>query len=207
MIIIFIVIVGIVIFKDSGLGRRLFGGENLVLVNRESKLDSDYNIKDLTIPNVRFSKRCLEEEKQMKEDGAKALEKLFIAAEKDGVTLYANSGFRSEKSQVNIIKDSLNKKGKEYTDKFVAKAGHSEHQTGLSMDITNSSRNFHRDSIEAKWLRENAHKYGFILRYPEGKENITGYNYEPWHIRYVGKTPAAKINKSGVVLEEYLQGK
>ncbi|WP_332664830.1 M15 family metallopeptidase, partial [Clostridium sp.] len=189
-----ILIGGFLIFKESGIGRRLLGGEALTLVNRDYKMNDNFNLDDLKVPNVRFSKRCSDEEKKLKLESAEALEALFADANNAGVTLYANSGFRSSESQKSIIQENLNKKGKKYTDEFVAKVGHSEHQTGLAMDITNASRNFHKNCDEAKWLRENAYKYGFIIRYPEGKEKITGYNYEPWHIRYVGKSAAKKIH-------------
>ena len=83
--------------------------------------------------------------------------------------------------------------------------GESEHQTGLAIDVTNTSRCFDKTSIEAQWLANNAYKYGFILRYPENKEDVTGYSYEPWHIRYVGKDLAEKIYMNSETLEEYLK--
>lgn len=86
----------------------------------------------------------------------------------------------------------------------MATPGESEHQTGLAIDVTNPSRCFDKTSVEAQWIDNNAYKYGFILRYPENKEDVTGYNYEPWHIRYVGKDVAKKIYINSKTLEEYL---
>ena len=113
--------------------------------------------------------------------------------------------FKTPLKYEELYSNSLIRKGKEYTQKYVAKANQSEHQTGLAIDITNSSRCFDKNSKEAKWLADNAYKYGFILRYLEGKTDITGYNYEPWHIRYVGKKVAKEIYNNSETLEEYLE--
>ncbi len=85
---------------------------------------------------------------------------------------------------------------------FSARAGHSEHQTGLTIDCNDASDSF-VGTPEAEWLAEHASEYGFIIRYPKGKEDITGYKYEPWHIRYVGKDLAQELDSSGLTLEEY----
>lgn len=95
-------------------------------------------------------------------------------------------------------------KGKKYADSYVAKPGHSEHQTGLCLDVTNSRKNFN-NSAEADWISKNCYKYGFILRYPKDKIDITGYQYESWHIRYVGEDAAKKMHDSNLCLEEYLK--
>jgi len=92
--------------------------------------------------------------------------------------------------------------------KYVALPGQSEHQTGLAMDVTSESANWglsnnFGETNEGKWLKDNCYKYGFILRYPEGKEDITGYNYEPWHIRYVGKKVSTYIYTNNITLEEF----
>ncbi|MFR3560233.1 MAG: D-alanyl-D-alanine carboxypeptidase family protein, partial [Paraclostridium sordellii] len=97
--------------------------------------------------------------------------------------------------------------GKKEADKYVAKPGKSEHQTGLAIDVTNEDRWFVKSTDEAQWLATNAHKYGFILRYPEGKQQITGVAYEPWHIRYVGEKVAKKIYDEQITLEEFLEKK
>lgn len=94
--------------------------------------------------------------------------------------------------------------GKQMADKYVAKAGFSEHQTGLAIDLTNEDRYFVKGTNEAEWLENNCYKYGFIIRYPEGKESITGVAYEPWHIRYVGEEVSRYIYENNITLEEYL---
>ena len=127
-------------------------------------------------------------------------------AKKDGITLLANSTYRTYKRQDEIYDDFYYTKGITYADAYAARPGHSEHQTGLALDIftsgTSTTDNF-EESDAYKWLIDNAHLYGFILRYPKGKENITGYKYEPWHYRYVGKKDAYVIYNNNLTLEEY----
>src|SRR5699024_5056985 len=93
--------------------------------------------------------------------------------------------------------------GAEMADTYSARPGHSEHQTGLAFDLNEISDAF-AGTPEAEWLAEHAHEYGFIIRYPADKEDITGYSYEPWHVRYLGKEIAEKVYESGLCLEEYL---
>lgn len=178
---------------------------NLILVNKNNPIKESISKGDLVVPNIKFLKKTSDEEKLMKKEAATALENLFKAAQMDNIILYGNSGYRSSKTQEKIYKESERVNGSSYTKKYVAKPSHSEHETGLTMDITNEQRNFHEDSKEAKWVKKNAHKYGFIVRYPKDTEKITGYNYEPWHIRYVGSSAAKEIYKRGITLEEYLQ--
>ena len=97
--------------------------------------------------------------------------------------------------------------GEEYTNLHIAKPGESEHHTGLAIDIKSGDTSPFIISKEYVWLKKNAHKYGFILRYPEGKEEITGYAFEPWHYRYVGKKIAKFITKNNMTLEEYIEKK
>lgn len=124
-------------------------------------------------------------------------------AEKNGHYLYLCSGFRSYQDQNYIYWNYVSTYGQEATDTFSARPGHSEHQTGLAFDIGYIDDDFGNwDS--GIWLAENAHKYGFIIRYPKGKQHITGYKYEPWHVRYLGKDLATKVYNSGLTLEEYL---
>ena len=126
---------------------------------------------------------------------------------KENIILIGSSAYRSYKSQLRILKEETDKKGVDYADKYVAKPGQSEHQSGLAVDVTNRVRCFDKTSKESQWLANNAYKFGFILRYPDGKEDITGYNYEPWHIRYVGKDIAKEIYMKNITLEEYLSYK
>ncbi len=121
-----------------------------------------------------------------------------------GLNIYASSGYRSYSNQKYIYENYVSMDGKENADRYSARAGYSEHQTGLAIDVNTIDMTFDNTS-ESVWLRENAYKYGFIIRYPKGKEDITGYMYEPWHIRYVGKELSNKLYKDGsyITLEEY----
>lgn len=125
------------------------------------------------------------------------------AAWADGISLWICSGFRSYEYQKTLYNSYVATYGKDATDTFSARPGHSEHQTGMAMDIIEASSAF-EGTPAAVWLAENCYKYGFIIRYPKGKESITGYKYEPWHIRYLGRETAEAVYKSGLTLEEYL---
>lgn len=176
----------------------------LILVNKENILKQDYVPGDLVRVKVKFYPKVTRQEKKMRSQAARALEDLFLQGEKEGVELYGLSGYRSYTSQMDTFEGSEDKNGKKYAEQHVAKPGESEHQTGLAMDVTNSKHSFPY-SEEARWLANNAYKYGFIIRYPKEKEDITGYSYEPWHIRYVGTDASEEINSKGIVLEEYLK--
>ena len=132
-----------------------------------------------------------------------ALEKLQLAARDAGYSAKLVSGYRSYDSQSIIYNRYVSKWGQEYTDTVSARPGHSEHQTGLAFDVGELSSSY-GNTAEGKWLVQNCYKYGFILRYLKGKENITGYAYEPWHIRYVGVEVATYIMQNNLTLEEYL---
>lgn len=176
----------------------------LMLVNKKNPLGLDYEPDNLVKPNVKFLRDTSDESRYMDETAAKALEELFQVAKSENINLIGSSAYRSYKSQVRVLKDEISSKGVDYANKYVAKPGKSEHQSGLSIDVTNEARCFDKTSPEAQWLANNAYRFGFILRYPEGKEDITGYNYEPWHIRYVGKDAAKEIYEKNITLEEYL---
>ena len=120
-----------------------------------------------------------------------------------GLNLPIVSGYRSYSMQEELFNKYKNIDGEQIANTYSAKPGHSEHQTGLAFDLGYTLSSF-ADTNEAKWLEENAHIYGFIIRYPKGKENVTGYIYEPWHVRYLGYEVALKVKKSGLCLEEYL---
>ena len=178
---------------------------NLVLVNRKNTLSSDYVPKDLVKVNARIYPNTSPEEQLMRKEAAKALERLFKAAKEDGIRLYVLSGYRSFNLQKEIYDERVRTRGEDYANSYVAIPGTSEHQTGLAMDIANKQHNF-QNSKEERWLKRNAFKFGFIIRYPIEKEKITGYNYEPWHVRYVGKKVSIKMHSQNIVLEEYLKG-
>lgn len=121
----------------------------------------------------------------------------------EGIYLNIVSGFRSYWLQDTIYSNFCAERGVEEADKVSARPGHSEHQTGLAMDINSTWFTF-ADTAEGKWLASNCYKYGFVIRYPEGKEDITGYSYEAWHIRYLGIELSRELYESGLTLEEYL---
>lgn len=128
---------------------------------------------------------------------------LSNAAAKEGLNIYMSSGYRSYSYQSLIYNNYVSWYGQIMADTFSARPGHSEHQTGLAIDVNTIDDSF-ANTPEAIWLENHAHEYGFIVRYPKGKENITGYKYEPWHIRYLGVETATAVYKSGLSLEEYL---
>ncbi|AYA76707.1 D-alanyl-D-alanine carboxypeptidase family protein [Bacillus sp. Y1] len=181
----------------------------LALVNKMFALPDNYNPTDLVKPNVSFSFGNETIEKSlMRKEAALALEKMFSEAKTNGIELYAVSGYRSYERQRIIFDAEVKKSGEEKAAQVVAVPGNSEHQSGLAMDISAKSADLgltesFGETIEGKWLAANAHKYGFILRYPKGKESITGYQYEPWHFRYVGVSAAQTIFEKNITLEEY----
>ena len=181
----------------------------LTLVNKVFALPEDYIPGDLVRPDVEFSFGNQDIEKSyMRQEAASALEKMFADAKSQDIHLFAVSGYRSYQRQDDNFHNKVNKIGEEAAAKIVAYPGNSEHQTGLAMDISSQSANFKLteqfgETPEGKWLMENAHRFGYILRYPKGLETITGYNYEPWHYRYVGLKAAAEIYKNQLTLEEY----
>lgn len=177
---------------------------NLVVVNNYNKLDKNYVPKNLVKVNIPFIDSISEEEKQLEENVALQLEKLVKMANSEGINYLGTSGYRSYKSQKEIYYNRVKSQGLKKANEYVAKPGTSEHQTGLCIDLTNEDRWFVEVTKEAKWLKENAHKFGFILRYPKGKEDITGKKFEPWHIRYVGEDIAKYIYENNLTLEEYV---
>ncbi len=179
-----------------------------VIVNKQRALPEGYEPKDLVEPNVAFSFDEPNEKRFMRKEAAEALEKLFARADSDGVELRAVSGYRSYARQKVIYDTKVRTSGEEEAARLVSIPGNSEHQTGLSIDVSSPSvgngleENF-GDSSEGKWLAEHAPEYGFVIRYPEGDEAKTGYAYEPWHIRYVGTDIAPDLAASELTIEEY----
>lgn len=132
-----------------------------------------------------------------------AFDEMRAAAKAEGLTLKIVSGYRSYKKQDKLYHNYAARDGAVLADRYSARAGSSEHQTGYAMDV-NSVRQSFADTAEGKWLAAHCAEYGFILRYPKDKEAETGFMYEPWHIRYLGVDLAQKITDSGLCLEEYL---
>ena len=131
-----------------------------------------------------------------------ALNKMIEAAKKDGIHIFNFSGYRSFDFQYEVYWKAFDNYGREYAEKSIARPGFSEHQTGLAFDINGIDPEFEIQK-EGIWCKEHAREFGFILRYPKGKEHITGYKFEPWHFRYVGIENAKKIEATGLCLEEY----
>ena len=183
-------------------------GSITVLVNRKYLLPSTYAPKDLTEPAIRFSFAYNSDKRKLRKVASKALEKMFRDAEKKKIILYGVSGYRSYIRQKQIYDQNVARRGKSATDTVSARPGSSEHQTGLTIDISAQSvgcqlSQTFGDTKEGKWVAKNAHKYGYIVRYPYDKSKITGYHYEPWHIRYVGIPVATYLYKNKLTLEEY----
>ncbi|MCI8363996.1 MAG: M15 family metallopeptidase [Eubacterium sp.] len=179
-----------------------------VLVNRVYLLPSDYIPPNLVVPDVKFSFTYSSDKRKLRKVAADALERLFQAGEKEHIELYGVSGYRSYARQKEIYDKNIATRGQAATDAVSARPGSSEHQTGLTIDVSARSVNFRLDQSfgdtkEGRWLAENAHLYGFIIRYPLGKSEITGYSYEPWHIRFVGKAVATHLYENKLTLEEY----
>ncbi|MCM1579360.1 MAG: D-alanyl-D-alanine carboxypeptidase family protein, partial [Ruminococcus sp.] len=132
-----------------------------------------------------------------------AFDRMQEAAAEEGLDIYISSGFRSYDYQSELYEGYVRKSGKAEADRYSARPGHSEHQSGLAFDLNTIDWTF-EDTAEYEWVRDNCADYGFIIRYPKDKEEITGYMYEPWHIRYLGVETAEKVSGSGLTLEEYL---
>jgi D-alanyl-D-alanine carboxypeptidase len=182
-----------------------------VLVNKQYRLPDGYRPQDLVEDQqLLFLSSEKGEKRMMRKEVAAALEQLFAGAQKDGLQLAVVSAFRSFETQKMLFDYYVRTQGEEEARRYSAVPGHSEHQTGLAVDISGSdgkcaAEDCFADTPEGKWLAEHAHEYGFIIRYPKGKEAITGYAYEPWHLRYVGKELAREIQEKGVTLEEFLK--
>ncbi len=136
-------------------------------------------------------------------EAMEAFNEMQKAAELEGCNLYIASGYRSYETQKNIYEKYVERDGQQMADTYSARPGHSEHQTGLAFDLNSIDASF-ANTPEGKWIAENCYKYGFIIRYPANKSAITGYMYEPWHIRYLGVNLATAVHQSGLCLEEYL---
>ncbi|MEG1363911.1 MAG: M15 family metallopeptidase, partial [Clostridia bacterium] len=158
--------------------------KGILVVNKKYGIPSSYN------PGA--NKVALDSYNKLKND-----------AKVSGFNINILSGFRSYNTQSQIYSNYVKQYGQAVTDTFSAKPGYSEHQTGLAFDVGSIS-NSYGDTPSGKWLANNCYKYGYIIRYPKNKQGITGYKYEPWHIRYVGVVTATKIFNSGLCLEEFL---
>jgi D-alanyl-D-alanine carboxypeptidase len=179
------------------------------LINKQRRLPADYIPSDLVRVNVPTI-LAFEEVNHLRRAASDALTAMFSAAEaEEGYELLARSGYRSYKTQVMLYESNVREHGEEYASRISARPGTSEHQSGLVMDISSPVVNYQLtqdfgETGEGRWVARNAHRFGFIIRYLDGREDITGYTYEPWHLRYVGRELAAEIYAGGLTLEEYL---
>lgn len=178
---------------------------NLLLVNKYNYLTEDYVPSNLENISTTYARSGMQLVKEAKE----AFETLSESAKKDGMNVIAMSSYRSYDYQVNLYNNYVAQDGKEAADKYSARPGYSEHQTGLAVDVYNIDLPYtsFEETKEFTWMQENAYKYGFILRFPKDKVDITGYQYESWHYRYVGKKVAKEIKDNNLTLEEYIAKK
>lgn len=182
---------------------------NLILANKENILHEDYVPDNLVELKTAFISNGDLKVNVLTAEAAEALEELFKAASEDKIYLLGVSGYRDFDYQKQLFESEVEVFGNIQANRYVAKPGESEHQTGLAMDIL--SRDYEildegfKNTEAYKWIEENCFNFGFIIRYPENKEAITGYEYEPWHIRYVGVDTATEIMKENITLEEYLK--
>ena len=180
-----------------------------VIVNKQNSIPITYE-SALVVPDVRLRLSANEEQMQISSEIKNQVEELFTAASADGVELVFGSGYRSGSLQKQFYDSYVAKDGATAADTYSARPGHSEHQTGLAFDVTSPEGICHlqicfKDTPQGKWIANNSYKYGFIVRYQEGKEGTTGYQYEPWHLRYVGTELANEIYKSNQTLEEFFE--
>lgn len=185
----------------------------LVCINKKRSLPKGFEPKNLVVPDVPFAgeKNKQIDKTHIRKTAAQPLQKLFKAAKADGIHLNAVSGYRSYDYQVEVFARNVDQYGsKKKANQISAHPGQSEHQTGLTMDVSSSrvenqlTQKF-GDTKDGKWLADHAAEFGFIIRYLKGKKKITGYEYEPWHIRYVGQKAAKTIARKDITLEEYLK--
>lgn len=173
--------------------------DNNIIVNKTYSVPNSYQPQNPNEPltgekcNNCIDKEAMQAFKMMQSDATSL-----------GLSIYISSGYRSYNYQENLYNRYVSNSGKEKADTYSARPGHSEHQTGTCFDLNSIDDSF-ANTDEGKWINENASFYGFIIRYPKGKESITGYQYESWHLRYVGKELAEKLYHDGdwQTLEEY----
>lgn len=178
-----------------------------ILINKDNRLPESYVPENLVEIKTRFLNYAQDD--NLESTVAEALNRMFNAAMEDDISLIGVSGYRSYDMQKRLYDTRMIKEGEVQTRSYTAEAGASEHQTGLAIDILSDEYSVLDEGFENtkafKWLNENCYKYGFIMRYLKGKESITGYNYEPWHFRYIGNEEAAmEIMNRGLTFEEYI---
>lgn len=181
-----------------------------VIVNKNRALNpATYVPADLVTPNIPLRSGSGNEEMKLRTPAASALERMTAVAKKQGAQLKLASGYRSYNTQIAVYNNEVRQYGQKQADSESARPGRSEHQSGLAADLQDANgqcvvADCFKDLVEGKWVAEHAWEYGFVVRYPSGKDAVTGYRYEPWHIRYVGEELAAELHKQGnPTLEEF----
>ena len=171
------------------------------IVNKYYKLDSTYEPDDLVVVNSKFASGT----QKLRKEAAGKFEEMCEAALNDGYKIYAGSTYRSYDYQKGLYNRYVASNGFDAAETFSARAGYSEHQLGLAIDIVSGKWDYlNEKDPEYKWLIDNSYKYGFILRYPRGKEYVTGYEFEDWHFRYLGKDLATSVYESKLTYDEYV---
>lgn len=185
--------------------------DEILLVNKENYLEKDYIPSDLVIINEPTGEKVDSKYKNMlTEEVYQSFKEMQQAALQSGFEIFVDSSYRSYEYQETVFQKNVDEEGLEYAQRYCALPGSSEHQTGLAFDVIPRREGIMIEDFEATdpeivWCIENSHKYGFILRYPKGKENITGYNFEPWHYRYVGKEISEYMHDNNIeTLEELI---
>lgn len=178
------------------------------IVSKTHPLPEGYEPSDLVTPNVQLNTSKSEEENKISSRVSPSLEKLFLAAKADDLSFFLASGYRSAQLQATYYNNYVRTSGQAEADRYSARPGTSEHQTGLALDVASTDRVHYLEQAFGSdkggvWLAQHAYEYGFIIRYPEGKESITGYLYEPWHLRFVGKDLAKELHKNNQTMEEF----
>ena len=201
----------IVIYVEIGLDKEFYTDVTEItnyydldaIVNKYYKLPENYKPDDLVSIESKYKGSSYNY--QLRKDAAEALYKMADAALEDGIKLTVVSAYRTESTQTTLFNNSVKSDGMQHALLYSAKPGHSEHQLGLAVDLVIASSKAHFENTkEYAWLKENSYKYGFIERYPKGKEFITGYGFEPWHYRYFGIELATDLYLENVTYEEYL---
>ena len=198
--------------EDRAAQLKIDGNNGLfILVNKQNTVEDWYVPADLVTIERHYAVDREEQCRYMRAEAAEAFLKLADDAEAQGIEIVMTTAYRSYNYQNVLWTNAVARYGSEESANTIsARPGQSEHQTGLAVDISSGEigysleQNF-GDTAAGQWVAQHAHEYGFILRYGKDKEAITGYVFEPWHLRYVGKTAAAEINQSGLALEEYLE--
>lgn len=179
-----------------------------VVVNKQRPLPQDYEPGQLVTPNVPLTGAVGTDNMSVSSVAAGPLEQLVAAAKTAGHSLVLVSGYRSYATQASVYNGYVNRDGQAVAETYSARPGYSEHQTGLVVDLGRADGTCQLDECfgatpEGQWLAAHAHEYGFIIRYEQGRQAVTGYDYEPWHIRYFGKELAAELHKQKTTPEEF----